>query len=183
MPPWGRSGTIADGKFSSASGASGSGGSGFYDFGDVVAIEDSKVLATSFAPERKHRDVKIRPCPNPEGTGATDDATVPKQKGKKAKEKQDTKNTAKTVQKKPAGKTVAAKKVKVQKQTAGKTAPTMKAMKVKVMKAMNGMKAMKAMKAESEEEAWKRIVANDPSEDVATTEEEEEGEIVSEDDA
>ena len=138
-------------------------------------------MATNFASERKHRDVKIRPWPNPEGTGTTDDATVPKQTGKKAKEKEDPKNTAKTVQKKPAGKTVAAKKVKVQKQTAGKTAPTMKAMKVKVMKAMNAMKAMKAMKAESEEEAWKRIVANDPSEDVATTEEE--GESVSEDDA
>ena len=58
---------------------------------------------------------------------------------------------------------------------------SMKAMKVmKVMKAMNVMKAMKAMKAESEEEAWEQIVANDPSEDVATTEEE--GESVSEDD-
>ena len=65
MPPWGRSGTMADGKFSSASGASGNGESGFYDLGDVVAIKDSKVLATNFASERKHRDVKIRPWPNP----------------------------------------------------------------------------------------------------------------------
>ena len=56
---------------------------------------------------------------------------------------------------------------------------SMKAMKVmKVMKAVNAMKAMKAMKAESEEEAWERCVAADPSEDVATTEEE--GESVSE---
>jgi len=61
-----------------------------------------------------------RPWPNPKGTGTTDDATVPKQTGKKAKEKQDTKNTAKTVQKKPAGKTVAAKKVKVQKKQLGR---------------------------------------------------------------
>ena len=40
---------MADGKLSSASGAGGSGGSGFYDLGDVVAIKDSKVFATSFA--------------------------------------------------------------------------------------------------------------------------------------
>ena len=133
----------------------------------------SKVLATNFASERKHRDVKFIPWPNPEGTGTTDDATVPKQKGNNAKEKKDTKRTAKTVQKKPAGK--ATKKVKVQ--TAGSPAPTMKAMKVKVMRAMNARKGMKAMKLETEEEAWIRSVANDPSSDVATTEE---GESVSE---
>jgi len=61
-----------------------------------------------------------RPWPKPKGTGATDDATLPKQTGKKAKEKKDTKKTAKTVQQKPAGKTVAAKKVKVQKKQLGR---------------------------------------------------------------
>ena len=39
----------------------------------------------------------------------------------------------------------------------------MKAM--KGMKDMTAMKGMKAMKKESEEEAWKRCVANDPNED------------------
>ena len=61
--------------------------------------------------------------PKPKGTGTTDYATLPKQTAEKAKEKKDTKRTPKTVQKKPVGKTVAVKKVKVQKEKARKTTP------------------------------------------------------------
>ena len=74
--------------------------------------------------DRRQSCTTSRPWPKPKGTGTTDAAALPKQTGKKAKEKKDTNKTAKTVQKKPAGKTVAAKKAKVQKKTAGKTAPT-----------------------------------------------------------
>ena len=60
------------------------------------------------------------------GTEATGGATLPKQMGKRANSEKGAKKTAKVVQKKPVGETVAVKKVdaKVPNKTAGETAPT-----------------------------------------------------------